>query len=335
VTGDFVAMSDCQFAALSSGAKIPTVGLGLWKLDESQASVMVERGIELGYRHLDSACDYGNEVGVGRGINRAIHRGSVRREDLWITSKLWNTYHRKEHVGPACERTLRDLGIDELDLYLIHFPISLAFVDFVKRYPPGWLFDPNEPERGMKKDRVPLVETWQGMEDLIRRGLVKHIGICNMGCSLVRDLLCYASVRPEVLQIERHPLLVQEKLVRFCRDEGIVVTGFSPLGAQSYYSLGMADPAESLLDHEVVTSMARQHDKSAAQVLLRWGVQGGTAVVPKTSQVERLVENLAIYDFSLSADEMSRLDGMDRGRRFNDPGVFAEKAFHTFFPIYE
>ncbi len=155
-------MSDCEFAVLPTGSKMPTVGLGLWKLDETQAAEMVERAIELGYRHLDSACDYGNEVGVGRGIKQAIQKGSARREDLWITSKLWNTYHRREHVGPACEQTLRDLGVDELDLYLIHFPISLAFVDFEKRYPPGWFFDPNQPERGMKEDRVPLAETWQG-----------------------------------------------------------------------------------------------------------------------------------------------------------------------------
>ncbi|MBY0586950.1 aldo/keto reductase [bacterium] len=314
---------------------MPTVGLGLWKIESDQVESVVVEAIRLGYRHLDSACDYGNETGVGRGIGRAIDAGLCTRDDLWVTSKLWNTYHRREHVPLACERTLRDLGLDELDLYLIHFPIALAFIDFEKRYPPGWFHDPIRPDEGMRSAKVPLAETWQAMEDLVRRGLVRHIGICNMNCSLIRDLLSYASIRPEVLQIERHPYLVQEKLLRYCHTEGIMVTGFSPLGAQSYYTLGMADPQESLLLHPLVEQIARAHRKTTAQVLLRWGVQGGTCVVPKSSQPARLVENIAIFDFELSMDEMSSLDQLDRGRRFNDPGVFAEKAFHTFVPIYE
>jgi D-xylose reductase len=187
----------------------------------------------------------------------------------------------------------------------------------------------------MKFSRVPLAETWGAMEELIRAGLVRHIGVCNYGTALLRDLLSYAQIQPAVLQVELHPYLTQEKLVRFCRDSGIAVTAFSPLGAQSYFSLNMAHADEAVIDRAVIREAARRHNKTPAQVLLRWGVQRGTAVVPKTAQPKRLVENLSVFDFELSAEEMREIGGLNRGRRFNDPGVFAEAAFHTFCPIYE
>jgi D-xylose reductase len=151
----------------------------------------------------------------------------------------------------------------------------------------------------------------------------------------LRDLLNYATIRPAVLQVELHPFLTQAKLVRFCREEKIAVTGFSPLGAASYYSLNMARSDESVLTQPAVVAAARRVNRTAAQVVLRWAVQRGTAVVPKTSRLERLRENLALFDFELSAAEMVAIDALDRGRRFNDPGQFCEAAFNTFFPIYE
>jgi D-xylose reductase len=138
-----------------------------------------------------------------------------------------------------------------------------------------------------------------------------------------------------VLQVELHPFLTQEKLLRFCRAEGIAVTGFSPLGAHSYFSLGMADPSESVLETATVREIADRHQRTPAQIVLRWGVQRGTSVVPKTVKIERMRENLALFDFALTADEMDAVSGLNRDRRFNDPGVFCESAFGTFFPIYE
>jgi D-xylose reductase len=152
---------------------------------------------------------------------------------------------------------------------------------------------------------------------------------------LLRDLLSYAAIAPAVLQVELHPYLTQEKLLRFCREQGIVVTGFSPLGAASYFELGMATRGESAIEEPVVKQAAARHGKTPAQVLLRWGVQRGTAVVPKTTRVERLRENLALFDFELTEDEMAAISALDRHRRFNDPGDFCEKAFHTFLPIYD
>jgi D-xylose reductase len=314
---------------------LPAVGLGLWKIEPAAVGGLVEEAIRVGYRHLDSACDYGNEAEAGAGIARALRAGLCRRDDLWITGKLWNTYHAPRHVRPACERSLSDLGVDHLDLYLVHFPIALEFVPFATRYPPGWFHDPAAPEPRMMPARVPLAETWQAMEDLLGAGLVRRIGVCNCSVALLRDLLASARVPPAVLQVELHPLLAQPKLVRFCREAGIAVTAFSPLGAPSYVPLGMATDSDSLLTHPLIVELARESARTPAQVLLRWGVQRGTAVIPKTARPERLRENIALFDFALSPQQMQAIDGLDAGRRFNDPGVFCERAFNTFFPIYE
>jgi D-xylose reductase len=311
------------------------VGFGLWKIERPATAAMVDEAVRAGYRHFDCAADYGNEAEAGLGLRSVLESGRCRRSDLWVTSKLWNTDHRRRDVRRAVERSLGDLQLDYLDLYLVHFPIALEHVPQDVRYPAGWFNDPSAPRPTMKPARVPLAETWQGMEDLVQAGLVRNIGVCNYGTSLLRDLLNYATIRPAVLQVELHPFLTQQKLVRFCREEKIAVTGFSPLGAASYYSLNMAQPDESVLSQPAVTAAAKRLNRTPAQVVLRWGVQRGTAVIPKTSRPERLTENLAIFDFELAPSEMATIDALDRGRRFNDPGVFCEAAFNTFFPIYE
>ena len=313
----------------------PAVGLGLWKIDRADTAGMVEAAIRVGYRHLDSACDYGNEVEAGAGIRSSLAAGVCRRDDLWVTSKLWNTYHDPRHVRAAAERTLRDLGLDYLDLYLVHFPIALRFVPFEERYPPGWIHDPAAARPSMEMVSIPLAETWGAMEELVWAGLVRRIGVCNASTALLRDLLASVRIPPAVLQVELHPLLTQEKLLRFCREQGIAVTAFSPLGAPSYVPLGMARPEESLLDHPRIREIAAACGRTSAQVLLRWGVQRGTAVIPKTARPERLRENLDLFDFTLTGPQMAAISALDRGQRFNDPGVFCEAAFGTFCPIYE
>ncbi|HVX12310.1 MAG TPA: aldo/keto reductase [Pirellulales bacterium] len=314
---------------------MPVVGLGTWKIERSATASVVREAIGIGYRHLDAACDYGNETEVGAGLRAALESGICTRDELWVTSKLWNTYHAGEHVRPAAERSLRDLGLAYLDLYLVHFPIALEFVPLEQRYPPGWFHDPGAAMPRLRPSKVPLAETWRAMERLVADGLVRNIGVCNYNCALLRDLLSYANIRPAVLQVELHPFLAQPKLLRFCREEGIAVTGFSPLGALSYVSLGMAGVGDSVLERPIVRETAVRHGKTPAQVVLRWGVQRGTAIVPKTSQRERLAENLQLFDFELSDAEMRAISELDYNRRFNDPGEFCEAAFNTFFPIYE
>ena len=320
---------------LSDHSRMPTIGLGTWKLDPARAADLVYDAAVIGYRHFDCACDYGNETAVGAGLGRVFRDGVCRRDEAWVTSKLWNTYHHPRHVRTACERSLRDLGLEVLDLYLVHFPIALEFVAFDHRYPPGWFHDPTAPKPAMQPAKVPLADTWGAMEELVRAGLVRRIGVSNFGVSLLRDLLAYGRVRPAVLQVELHPFLTQETLLRFCREEAIGVTGFSPLGAASYFSLGMARPEESLLDVPIVRHIAVRHGRTPGQVLLRWGIQRGTAVIPKASSRARLQENLAALEFALEDEEMQAIGALNRGRRFNDPGEFCERAFNTFFPIYE
>ncbi|MDB4476182.1 aldo/keto reductase [bacterium] len=314
---------------------MPLVGLGLWKIDETDTAAAVVDAIRAGYRHLDSAADYGNEVAVGQGISMALEAGLCRREDLWITSKLWNTFHDPKHVSAACQRSLDDLGLDYLDLYLVHFPIAQPFVDFSDRYPPGWFFDPNANAPSMQTAAVPLSDTWGAMEELVEQGLVREIGICNYNSGLLHDLMSYAKHPPAMLQIESHPYLSQEALLRTAASYNIPVTAFSPLGALSYVALDMASDTESVLSESVVLSAAQRVQRTPAQVVLRWAIQRGTAVIPKTSRAERLIENSSLFDFTLSDDEMTAISSLNRNRRFNDPGVFCEAAFNRFHAIYD
>jgi D-xylose reductase len=327
--------NDLTALTLADGGHLPTPGLGTWKIPKDLTPQVVTDAVRIGYRHFDCACDYGNEPQVGAGLAAALKDNLCQRDDLWITSKLWNTYHESQHVRAACERSLADLGLAELDLYLVHFPIALAFVPFEERYPPEWLHDPAAPNPVMKPTAVPFAETWGAMEDLQCAGLVKRIGVCNLNISMLREVLCYCSIRPAVHQIELHPYLTQQRMLRYCREEGIAVTAFSPLGADSYLPLGMAGEGERVLADPVVTAIAAAHGRTAAQVTLRWAVQRGTVPIPKTQTVPHLEENLALHDFVLSNDEMTRIDALDRHRRFNDPGDFGEKAFHTFIPIFD
>ena len=318
-----------------TGQQMPAVGLGLWKIDSKCVAETVYEAIKRGYRHLDSAADYGNEKQVGEGIARALADGLCKREDLWITSKLWNTFHRKEHVQAACERSLSDLGLDYFDLYLIHFPIALQYVDFDQRYPPEWIYDPNAENPCMVLDSVPLSETWAAMEELVEIKLARKIGICNYTAVLLHDLMSYARIKPAMLQIESHPYLTQEALIRTAQSYNIAVTAFSPLGALSYVSLDMASSEDSVLQQSAVVSIAKRLGVTPAQVVLRWGIQRGTAIIPKTSRAERLDENIALADFSLTDDDMQAISALNRHRRFNDPGVFCQSAFATFHSIYD
>ncbi|MFT4672610.1 MAG: D-xylose reductase [Pseudohongiellaceae bacterium] len=316
-------------------ASMPTVGLGLWKIEKSDTAEAVRQAIDVGYRHLDSAADYGNEREAGEGIASALASGLCTREELWVTSKLWNTYHNPDHVQAACEKSLADLGVEYLDLYLIHFPISLKYVDFETRYPPEWFFDPESENPTMEISPVPLMDTWRAMEALVEKGLVKQIGICNYNSALLHDLFSYAKIKPAMLQVESHPYLTQERLLRLANEYDMAVTAFSPLGALSYLALDMASTSESVLEQAVVKAAAQRVNRTPAQVVLRWGVQRGTAIIPKTSKVTRLIENLALFDFELNSTEMAAVSELNSDRRFNDPAIFCDLAFNKFYPIYD
>jgi len=313
------------------GSALPSPGLGTWKITDELTPQIVHQAIEAGYRHLDCAADYGNERLVGKGIASALNAGLCARDDLWVTSKLWNTYHEPQHVRAACEKTLSDLGIGQLDLYLIHFPIALEFVPFDKMYPPGWTAG----GEAMSPILVPYSDTWRAMEELVDAGLTKRIGVSNIGTAMLREVLSYARIKPAVLQVEMHPYLCQENLLRFCQEQDVAVTAFSPFGADSYLPLGMAEASERILAHPVLERIATAHGKSTAQVALRWAMQRGTIPIPKTQSPDHLRENFDIFEFVLTPEELTAISDLDQHKRFNDPAVFGEKAFNTFFPIFD
>ena len=315
---------------LLSGDLMPACGLGTWKLGSNTESIVYE-AIKEGYRHVDCAADYGNEVEVGKGIRRAIQEGIVTREELFVTGKLWSTHHRKEHVGEALAKSLSDLNLEYLDLYLIHFPIAITHVPIDERYPPGW-YDPLTST--IEFDHVPLRETWEALELLHFEGRVRNLGLCNTNTALLWDLLSYARIKPSVLQIERHVYNQHRNLLLFCGLNYISVVAYSPIGASGYVSIGLAKESQSALDEPLIKEIAASHGKTAAQILLRWNFQTGCSIIPKSSTVGRLEENISIFDFLLSSSELEQISALDKGLSFNDPAVFMG-GMGAFLPIFD
>ena len=243
---------------------IPQIGFWLWKIPKETCADIVYEAIMLWYRHFDSASDYWNEKEVGVWIKKALDDKICTREELWITSKLWNTYHKKEHVAEALKKTLTDLQLDYLDNYLIHFPIALKYVDFETRYPAEWIYNPDATHPQMELEKVPLHETWSAMESLVENSLVRNIWVCNYNTALLQDLLNYAKIQPYNLQVEIHPYLTQIPLIKLCIDNNIKVTGFSPLWPISYIELNMDNSIPSLLENTHIIAIAEDHSKTSS-----------------------------------------------------------------------
>ncbi|KAK3711250.1 D-xylose reductase [Vermiconidia calcicola] len=298
---------------LNNGKNMPLVGFGLWKVNNDQ----VYNAIKTGYRLFDGACDYGNEVEAGQGVKRAIDEGLVKREDLFIVSKLWNSFHDKDKVMPICKKQLGDWGLDYFDLYIIHFPIALKYVDPSVRYPPGFFYEGDK----IVLSKASLEETYHAMEECYEQGLIKSLGISNYVGSLVLDVERYAKHLPQTLQIEHHPYLVQQDLTDLCKSRGIAVTAYSSFGPSSFLELDMkrAHDTPLLLEHPTIKSIADKHSKTPAQVLLRWSTQRGIAVIPKSNNQDRLAQNLDVCSFDLAKDEVEAISGLDKDLRFNSP----------------
>jgi D-xylose reductase len=296
---------------------MPLVGFGLWKVNNDTCADQVYNAIKTGYRLFDGACDYGNEKEAGEGVARAIKDGLVKREELFIVSKLWNSFHEKERVKPITKKQLADWGLDYFDLFIIHFPIALEYVDPEVRYPPGLYNKDNK----LSVVKAPLHETYAVMEEMHEEGLIKSIGISNYSAGLLLDVQRYAKVLPQTLQIEHHPYLVQPDLIDLCKHLGIAITAYSSFGPQSFLELGSQKAKDTplLFDHDTIKSIADKHSKSPAQVLLRWSTQRGIAVIPKSNNQSRLAQNLDVCNFDLSEDEIKQISSLDKGLRFNNP----------------
>ncbi|KAF8677196.1 hypothetical protein HU200_046672 [Digitaria exilis] len=326
-----------QAVALSNGHRMPAVGLGVWRMEKPAIRSLIHSALRIGYRHLDCAgkppeprnptahpptvvisalvrtADYQNEAEVGDALAEAFQTGLVKREDLFVTTKLWNSDHG--HVIEACKDSLKKLQLDYLDLYLVHFPVATRHTGV------GTTSSALSDDGVLDIDTtISLETTWHAMEELVSMGLVRSIGISNYDIFLTRDCLAYAKIKPAVNQIETHPYFQRDSLVKFCQKHGICVTAHTPLGGSTANTEWFG--SVSCLDDPVIKSLAEKYGKTPAQLVLRWGLQRNTVVIPKTSKVERLQENFEVFDFKISSEDMEKIKAIDRSYRTNQPAKF-------------
>lgn len=290
----------------ADGSTMPALGLGTWKSEPGEVGDAVREALALGYRHFDCAAIYGNEAEIGDALAEALGKGKVAREELWITSKLWNDRHATEDVLPALEETLKALRLSYLDLYLVHWPVALK---------KGVLL-PEGPDDFVGLDDLPLAATWAGMEATVDAGLARHVGVSNFSAAKLAALCADARIQPEVDQVELHPYLAQPALVEACRERSIHVTAYSPLGSRDRPDTLKQADEPVLLEDPAVQAVAERHEATPAQVLIAWALARGTSVIPKSVNPGRLAENFAAQELELSADDVAALDALDRGRRY-------------------
>jgi len=312
---------------LSDGNKIPAIGLGTLEIHQSDAVELlvnaVKAAVRSGYRHFDCAYIYKNEQHIGRAIREAIaeSNGTLKREDFFIVSKLWNTFHAKEEVPVAMDETLARFGLDYLDLFLIHWPMGWQVADkSVDR-----VYDENGFVVG---NDIHYIETYLAMEELVRQGKTRSIGLSNFNIEQTRKILKVCTIRPVCSQFEVHPMLQCHDMVEFCQKENIVPVAFAPLGAPNRTWI---KDAPVPLESPMVAELAKKYNRQPAQILLRWLVQRGIVPVPKSTTPSRIAENAQIFDFSLTQDEMDsfRTTFKEQFRFYN----FESDKKHQFYPF--
>jgi len=285
---------------------LPAVGLGTWKSQPNEVGTAVKKAVELGYRHIDCAAIYGNEAEIGAALAECFVAGLVSRDELWITSKLWNDSHGEDDVVPALKRTLADLRLDYLDLYLMHWPVAQR---------KGVTF-PQSARDLISLTELPIAQTWSGMEQCVEQGLCKYIGVSNFSVAKLKTLDETARIAPAVNQIELHPYLQQPRMLEYCRERSIVLTAYSPLGSGDRPGGLIQNDVPELLEDPVVLQISAQRGVSPAQVLLSWAIRRGTAVIPKSVNEGRLLENLAAAEIVLNDEETDNIAALDRNMRY-------------------
>eukprot|EP00744_Colponema_vietnamica_P005564 GILI01008142.1.p1 GENE.GILI01008142.1~~GILI01008142.1.p1 ORF type:complete len:306 (-),score=119.24 GILI01008142.1:97-1014(-) len=293
-------------ATLHNGFKIPLVGLGTWQAKKGEVGAAVRAALSCGYRHIDCAAVYDNEQEVGEAFQEVFSsEQGPKREEVFVTSKLWNTKHAAADVRSACEKTLSDLKLSYLDLYLIHWPLA-------------FLPDSSKDQDGaMTLAPISLRETWQAMEKLVDDGLVRSIGVSNFNVQMLIELFTFARIKPAANQVELHPYLPQAGLVGFCQKHGVHVTAYSPLANSA---LNPNNPV--LINEPVLATLAAKHNTTPANIAIRWSVERGVSAIPKSVSPARIAQNLAVGHFSLSEEDMAQVQTLSRGLRIVNPANF-------------
>lgn len=287
---------------MNTGDNIPAIGLGTWQLEPSKVGEILRRAIELGYRHFDCASQFGNQREIGMVLNEYIHTKGYGRNNFFITSKLWNTNHRKEFVKQELERTIKDLQVHHLNLFLMHFPVSFEHTAEAI---------PKDQSGRVKLDNVSLEETWRAMERCMKDGMTRALGVANFTLDQLQQLYSFAEIKPAVAQFEVHPYLIQRDVLDFCNRHGIVVVCHTPLGS--------IEGCDELLNDPTLKQLATKYRKTPSQLILRWDIQNRRCVVPKCKDIAHLEQNLKIFDFEINKEDLEKIDSLHRGRRYLQP----------------
>lgn len=307
-----------------NGDTMHAIGLGTWKASGDELKKAVKDALYAGYRHIDTAATYGNEEYIGEALAEVFEEGKIFREDVFITSKLWNDSHAEGQVRPALEETLKKLKLDYLDLYLIHWPVAFRNgVDF-----------PRKPDDYLTPEEAPIIETWKQMEKTKKDGLAKHIGVSNFSVKKLKDLISKATVKPEMNQVELHPLLQQESLLAYCNDEDILVTAYSPLGSGDRSKAMKAEDEPNMMDIDTLKEIARDRSAIVPQVLISWHNHRGCAAIPKSTTKDHIVANFKAADVALQDADMKKIASLDRNFRYIN-GKFFEEPSKGYENIYD
>jgi len=314
-----------KYFTIRSGAVMPSIGLGTWKSDPGVVGEAVKSALGMGYRHLDCAFIYGNEAEIGSALKDVFTAGDVKRDDIFITSKLWNTEHAPADVEPALRQTLADLQLDCLDLYLIHWPVAMKKgsqgIDGSSILPP---------------EEMPIIDTWRAMEKCVDKGLVKDIGVSNFSKQKLQDLLSKCRIKPAVNQIEMHPYLQMKELLAYCKEQGIFLTAYSPLGSNDRDPAFKRPDEIPILQDATVAKIATKHKATPAQILLAWHLFRNSAVIPKSVSATRQKENLEAASIELDEEDMSTLAALDKHLRYIDGSFwFGETSPYTLATLWD